>query len=84
MTYYVYKARRGRGLSYPNNWELDSRHEALADAESVARKLCSPGTGIYTEPGRGLKRGFFGRVTSKSWSAMIETKDIHNKESSNG
>jgi len=75
MTYYVYKAKP-RGNHWPHNWEIHSEHESISDAEQAATSLCPSGTELYTEPGRGLDRGFFGSASGNRWSAMITTKPI--------
>lgn len=81
MTFYIYKQRRrGSFRFYPDNWILAGTRETEPGAVALAESLCPKGRDIYTEPGRGLRKAFFGPVGTSGWSSMIETKNIHKKD----
>lgn len=70
MTFYVYKAIRERRKV---TWELVSEHEDLPEAETAATALCPRKEPVYTEPGHGLNKSFFGSAQRDRWAAMIVT-----------
>lgn len=72
MILYVYR-RVGRGID--GRWDFVSEHRDIDEAERAATALCG-NSEIYTEPGMGLPRAFFGKASSLFWSAMISPEKL--------
>ncbi len=70
MTLLRYRVYKNVSKGKEAVWEPAGSFADLEDAEGCARALCPRGP-IYTEPGLGLKKGFFGAESSKRWAAMV-------------